>query len=95
MPVGSPDPRRAASKLGGLPVRITLSRQGVFRIVGGRTTTQQRVALGAKADGTLAALIHTSVAAMTSHNNFPEQFTFPRVTCTPPARSRWPRRWQT
>src|SRR5258707_6826226 len=54
-----------------------LSREGVFRIVGGRTTTEQRVALGAKADGTLAALIHTGVAAMTSHNDCPEQFTFP------------------
>jgi xanthine dehydrogenase YagR molybdenum-binding subunit len=35
------------------------------------------VALGAKADGTLAALIHTGIAGMTSHNNCPEQFTFP------------------
>src|SRR5258707_15780888 len=67
----------AASKLAGRPVRITLSRESVFRIVGGRTTTEQRVALGAKADGTLAALIHTGVAAVTSHNDWPEQFTFP------------------
>jgi xanthine dehydrogenase YagR molybdenum-binding subunit len=67
----------AASRLIGRPVRIMLSREGVFRIIGGRTTTEQRVALGAKRDGTLAALIHTGVAAMTSHNNCPEQFTFP------------------
>jgi xanthine dehydrogenase YagR molybdenum-binding subunit len=67
----------AASKLSGRPVRIMLSREGVFRIVGGRTTTEQRVALGAKPDGTLAALIHTGVAAMTTHNACPEQFTFP------------------
>ena len=67
----------AASRLAGRPVRIMLSREGVFRIVGGRTTTEQRVVLGAKADGTLAALIHTGVAATTSHNEFPEQFTFP------------------
>jgi xanthine dehydrogenase YagR molybdenum-binding subunit len=67
----------AASKLACRPVRIVLSREGVFRLVGGRTTTEQRVALGAKSDGTLAALIHTGVAAMTSHNNCPEQFTFP------------------
>ncbi len=33
----------------GRPVRIVLSREGVFRIVGGRTTTEQRVALGAQA----------------------------------------------
>jgi len=67
----------AASKLAGRPVRVVLSREGVFRIVGGRTITEQRVALGANADGTLAALIHTGVAAMTSHNDCPEQFTFP------------------
>jgi xanthine dehydrogenase YagR molybdenum-binding subunit len=66
----------AASKLAQRPVRIVLTREGVFRTVGGRTMTQQRVALGAKADGTLAALIHTGVAAMTKHNNVPEQFTF-------------------
>jgi xanthine dehydrogenase YagR molybdenum-binding subunit len=67
----------AASRLSGRPVRIVLSREGVFRVVGGRTATEQRVALGAKADGTLAALIHTGVAAMTTHNACPEQFTFP------------------
>jgi xanthine dehydrogenase YagR molybdenum-binding subunit len=67
----------AASKLAGRPVRIMLSREGVFRIVGGRTVTEQRVALGAKSDGTLDALIHTGTAAMTLHNSCPEQFTFP------------------
>jgi xanthine dehydrogenase YagR molybdenum-binding subunit len=67
----------AAAQLAGRPVRITLSRESVYRMVGGRTTTEQRVALGARADGTLTALIHTGVAAMTSHNNCPEQFTFP------------------
>ncbi|OOO17784.1 dehydrogenase [Agrobacterium salinitolerans] len=67
----------AAAKLAGRPVRIMLSREGVFRIIGGRTVTEQRVALGARADGTLDALIHTGTAAMTSHNSCPEQFTFP------------------
>ncbi len=67
----------AASKLAGRPVRIMLSREGVFRIIGGRTVTEQRVALGAKSDGTLDALIHTGTAAMTLHNSCPEQFTFP------------------
>jgi xanthine dehydrogenase YagR molybdenum-binding subunit len=67
----------AAAKLAGRPVRIMLSREGVYRIVGGRTITEQRVALAANADGKLSALIHTGVAAMTAHNNCPEQFTFP------------------
>jgi xanthine dehydrogenase YagR molybdenum-binding subunit len=67
----------AASKLAGRPVRIMLSREGVYRGVGGRTTTAQRVAIGANEDGTLEALIHTGVAAMTLHNSCPEQFSFP------------------
>ena len=39
----------AAAKLVGRPVRIALSREGVYRIVGGRTVTEQRVAIGADA----------------------------------------------
>ncbi|WP_027531686.1 xanthine dehydrogenase family protein molybdopterin-binding subunit [Bradyrhizobium sp. WSM3983] len=65
----------AAARLAGRPVRIVLSREGVFRIVGGRTVTEQRVALGANADGHLMALIHTGVSAMTAHNNMAEPFT--------------------
>ncbi|NLS17681.1 xanthine dehydrogenase family protein molybdopterin-binding subunit [Rhizobium sp. P40RR-XXII] len=67
----------AAAKLAQRPVRIMLSREGVFRLVGGRTVTEQRVALGATTDGTLNALIHTGIVAMTLHNSCPEQFTFP------------------
>jgi len=67
----------AAAKVAQRPVRLTLSREGVFRVIGGRTTTEQRVALGAGKDGRLNALLHTGVAAMTAHNSCPEQFTFP------------------
>jgi xanthine dehydrogenase YagR molybdenum-binding subunit len=67
----------AAAKLARRPVRIMLSREGVFRIVGGRTLTEQRVALGARTDGTLDAVIHTGVVAMTPHNNMPEPFILP------------------
>jgi xanthine dehydrogenase YagR molybdenum-binding subunit len=67
----------AASKLARRPVRMVLSREGVYRTVGGRTTTEQRVAIGADAGGKFGALIHTGVAAMTPHNDCPEQFTFP------------------
>ncbi|BBK42578.1 dehydrogenase [Allostella vacuolata] len=67
----------AAARMAGRPVRLALSREGVFRATGGRTLTEQRVALGADPDGTLAALIHTGIAGMTSHNDCPEQFTFP------------------
>ncbi len=64
----------AAAKLAGRPVRIALSREGVHRIVGGRTLTEQRVALGAEADGKLTALIHEGATVTTEHNNFPEPF---------------------
>jgi xanthine dehydrogenase YagR molybdenum-binding subunit len=67
----------AAAKLAGRPVRIVLSREGVFRLVGGRTRTRQRVALGADRNGKLTALIHTGVAASRPEANCPEQFSFP------------------
>jgi xanthine dehydrogenase YagR molybdenum-binding subunit len=67
----------AAAKVTGRPVRLVLKRSDVFRLVGGRTLSEQRVALGARADGTLAALIHTGTTAVVSHNAFPEQFCFP------------------
>ncbi len=67
----------AASKLAGRPVRVTLSREGVYRLIGGRTNTEQRVAIGADDDGRFTALIHTGLSAMTAHNALAEQFTFP------------------
>ncbi|HEY3997577.1 MAG TPA: xanthine dehydrogenase family protein molybdopterin-binding subunit [Candidatus Xenobia bacterium] len=62
----------AAARLARRPVRLALSREGVYRVVGGRTLTEQRVAIGAQTDGHFDALIHTGVAAMTPHNNMPE-----------------------
>lgn len=67
----------AAARLAKRPVRLVLSREGVYRIVGGRSPTRQRVALGAKADGTLTALIHTGVTAKTPSNAMPEPFILP------------------
>jgi xanthine dehydrogenase YagR molybdenum-binding subunit len=67
----------AAAKMVKRPVRIMLSREGVYRVVGGRAPTRQRVAIGAQADGKFDALIHTGVAAMTAHNALPEPFILP------------------
>ena len=67
----------AASKVAGRPVRLVLSREGVYRIVGGRTLTEQRVAIGAQEDGRFDALIQTGVVAMGRHNNMPEPFILP------------------
>lgn len=43
------------------PVRLVLSREAVYRTVGGRTPSVQRVALGADRDGKLTSLLHTSI----------------------------------
>ncbi len=67
----------AAAKLVQRPVRIALSREGVYRVVGGRTATEQRVAIGAQADGSFDALIHTGSVLMTEHNALPEPFILP------------------
>lgn len=64
----------AAARLAGRPVRIMLSRAGVYRVVGGRSPTEQRVAIGADADGRFAAVIQTGVTVMTDHNSLPEPF---------------------
>jgi xanthine dehydrogenase YagR molybdenum-binding subunit len=64
----------AAAKLSGRPVRLALSREGVYRMVGGRAPTEQRVAIGADMDGRFQAIIHTGVVAMTRHNALPEPF---------------------
>ena len=64
----------AAARLADRPVRIALTREGVYRGVGGRSLTEQRVAIGADADGRFKALMHTGVVAMTPHNNMPEPF---------------------
>ncbi|PXA94275.1 xanthine dehydrogenase family protein molybdopterin-binding subunit, partial [Nostoc sp. 3335mG] len=64
----------AAAKLAGRPVRIALSREGVYRVVGGRTLTEQRVAIGADGDGRFTALIHNGLSVMTPHNAMPEPF---------------------
>jgi xanthine dehydrogenase YagR molybdenum-binding subunit len=67
----------AASKVAGRPVRLMLSREDVYRLVGGRTLTEQRVALGAQSEGRFEAIIQTGVVPMGRHNNMPEPFILP------------------
>ena len=67
----------AAAKLAGRPVRLMVSREGVYRIVGGRTSTEQRVAVAAQADGTFDALVHTGTVVISPHNTMPEPFILP------------------
>ena len=67
----------AAAKVARRPVKLTLTREEVFRIVGGRTMAEQRVALGADHTGHLTALVHTATTATTTHARYAEQCTFP------------------
>jgi len=53
-----------AARVTGRPVRLALTREAVYRTVGGRTPSTQRVALGATRDGRLTSLVHTSVTLM-------------------------------
>lgn len=64
----------AAARMAGRPVRLALSREGVYRVVGGRTLTEQRVALGAGESGRIDTLIHTGLTVSTPQNDFPEPF---------------------
>jgi xanthine dehydrogenase YagR molybdenum-binding subunit len=59
------------------PVKLSLSREGVYRAVGGRTIAEQRIALGATKGGKLSALLHSGITATTEHGRYAEQCTFP------------------
>lgn len=52
-------------------VRVSLTRQQMFTF-GRRPTTRQHIALGAKLDGALAALIHEAVAETSQFEDFSE-----------------------
>ncbi|XVV00483.1 xanthine dehydrogenase family protein molybdopterin-binding subunit [Actinosynnema sp. CA-248983] len=64
-----------AARATGRPVRLALTREGVYRTVGGRTPSIQRVALGATGDGELTALVHTSTSRIGRVGGLPEQIT--------------------
>jgi xanthine dehydrogenase YagR molybdenum-binding subunit len=67
----------AAARRARRPVRLVLSRSDVFRVTGGRTRTEQRVALGARANGTLTAIVHEATTTTGISDGFAEQCTFP------------------
>ena len=51
-----------AAQVAQRPVRLALTREGVYRTVGGRTPTRQRVAIGASIEGHMEALIHQATS---------------------------------
>ncbi len=67
----------AAAKAVDRPVKLVLSREGTFRMIGGRTLSEQHIALGAGKDGKLTALIHTGLTATIPSGRYAEQCTFP------------------
>jgi xanthine dehydrogenase YagR molybdenum-binding subunit len=64
-----------AARATGRPVRLALTREGVYHTVGGRTASTQRVALGAGTDGRLASIVHTSVSRTGYVGGMPERIT--------------------
>ena len=62
-----------AARVAGRPVRLALSRQHQFTVVGYRTPTIQRIRLGADPDGVLRAITHEVVEQSSTLREFAEQ----------------------
>jgi len=65
-----------AAKMVKRPVKLVMSREGVYRTVGWRTPSEQRVALGCDESGALTSLIQTGLTATSFNNDFAEPFSF-------------------
>ncbi|MEW5809681.1 MAG: xanthine dehydrogenase family protein molybdopterin-binding subunit [Actinomycetota bacterium] len=63
----------AAQRTEGRPVKLALTRQQMFALVGYRTPTIQRVRLGADADGRLSAISHEVIEQTSAVKEFAEQ----------------------
>ncbi|WP_156689868.1 xanthine dehydrogenase family protein molybdopterin-binding subunit [Mycobacterium sp. Marseille-P9652] len=63
----------AAQRGGGRPVKMALTRQQMFAVVGYRTPTIQRVRLGADLDGRLTSLSHEVVEQTATVKEYAEQ----------------------
>ena len=65
----------AAQLVPGRPVKLALTRQQMFALVGYRTPTLQRVRLGADDDGRLRGIVHEAVEQTSRIKEFAEQTT--------------------
>lgn len=63
----------AAQRSGGRPVKLALTRQQMFALVGYRTPTIQRLRLGADKSGRLTALVHDVIEQTSTVKEFAEQ----------------------
>lgn len=66
----------AAKVMAGRPVKLALTRQMMFSLVGHRAQSSQLVRLGANADGRLTAIEHVSTAAASRLKKQPDQSCF-------------------
>jgi len=62
-----------AARVAGRPVKLALTRQQMFALVGYRTPTIQRIRLGADRDGRLTAIAHDVVEQTSKLKEFAEQ----------------------
>ena len=62
-----------AAREAGRPVRLALTREEMFTSVGFRATTRQRIALGARRDGTLTLHRHEGTSHTSEHGMYVEQ----------------------
>src|SRR5436305_13433726 len=62
------------------PVKLWLPRKQLFFTNGHRPATEQRVALGASADGKLVSIIHEGVSQGNNVSDYNERFTRPTRT---------------
>ena len=67
----------AAQVTGGRPVKLALTRQHMFSLVGYRTPTIQRVRLAADSDGRLTAIVHDVIEQTAKIKEFAEQTAVP------------------
>jgi xanthine dehydrogenase YagR molybdenum-binding subunit len=88
---GTPRPNAVlapmAAQVVGRPVRLAVTRQQMFAIVGHRTPTIQRLQLGAGADGRLLAIAHDAFSHTSTLREYAEQTATPtRVMYAAPNR---------
>jgi xanthine dehydrogenase YagR molybdenum-binding subunit len=67
----------AAQRTGGRPVKLALTRQKMFSLVGYRTPTIQRIRLAAGSNGSLTALSHDVVQLTSTVKEYVERTTAP------------------
>src|SRR5213075_3259342 len=66
-----------AAQKAGRPVKLVLERPQMFGPVGGRPCTEQRMALGAKRDGTIVCVQHQVISHASQFEDYAEPATQP------------------